>query len=71
MGKIPTPNHSQQSNMPSLSLLTKIVLRDLIQNSFLRNEVHDLIWFYASKYEGADAEQELKNLQKWLESEEA
>ena len=64
-------DNTAQSTMPSLSLLTKIVLRDLIQNSFLRNEVHDLIWFYASKYKDADTEQELKNLQTWLESEQA
>ena len=58
-----------QSTMPDMSLLTKIVLRDLIQNGFLKNEVHELIWYYATKYKDADTESELKNLQKWLESE--
>lgn len=61
-------DNTEQSTMPSLSLLTKIVLRDLIQNGFLDHKVHDLIWFYASKYKDANAEQELKNLEEWLEN---
>jgi hypothetical protein len=57
--------------MSDLSLLTKIVLRDLIKTGLLTNAVHDLIWYYASKYEMADAESEIRALMKWLESEEA
>lgn len=64
-------NNTAESTMPSLSLFTKVVLRDLILNGFLRNEIHDLIWFYASKYKDAEVEQELKNLQTWLESEQS
>ena len=56
--------------LPDLSLLTKIVLRDLIQAGLHDKKVHDLVWFYATKYEGADVEQELKALIEWLESEE-
>lgn len=61
-------DNTAQSTMPSISLLSKIVLRDLIQNGFLDHKVHDLIWFYASKYKDGDAEQELKNLEEWLEN---
>lgn len=58
-----------QSTMPQLSMLTRIVLRDLIKHNLSNNEIHNLIWYYAAKYEDADAEQELKDLKKWLESE--
>lgn len=64
-------DNTAQSTMPSLSLLSKIVLRDLIQTGFYSNQIHDLIWYYASKYKDANTEQELKDLQKWLESEQA
>lgn len=57
-----------QHTMPHLSMLTKIVLRDLIQHNLINNEIHNLIWYYATKYEDADTEQELKNLKTWLES---
>lgn len=60
----------QPQDMPQLSLLSKIVLRDLIQNGLLEHKVHDLIWHYATKYKDADAEAELKNLKKWLEASE-
>jgi len=60
-----------QDAIPNLSLLTKIVLRDLIQGGLHEHKVHDLIWYYASKYRDGDTEQELKNLMAWLESEEA
>ncbi len=58
------------ATMPDLSLLSKIVLRDLIQTGFMTNTVHDLIWYYASKYEMADAESEIQALMKWLEESE-
>lgn len=68
----------QTQDMPQLSLLSKIVLRDLIQYGFTYDDkIHELIWYYASKYphEGneqeLDAEQELKNLKQWLESEQS
>lgn len=64
-------DNAEQSTMPSISLLTKIVLRDLIQNGFFSNQVHDLIWYYASKYRDGNTEQELKNLKEWLESEQS
>lgn len=63
-------DNTAQPPMPSMSLLTKIVLRDLIQNSFYDNKIHDLIWYYATKYKDGDTEVELKNLQKWLEESE-
>lgn len=59
-----------QSTMPQLSMLSKIVLRDLIQHGFHEHKIHDLIWYYAAKYDDADVEQELKDLQKWLEASE-
>lgn len=60
----------QTQDMPQLSLLSKIVLRDLIQNGLLEHKVHDLIWHYATKYQDANAEAELKSLMEWLEKSE-
>ena len=60
----------EPATLPTLSLLAKIVLRDLIQNGLHDHKIHDLIWYYASKYRDGDTEQELKNLKTWLESEE-
>lgn len=59
-----------QDTMPQLSLLTKIVLRDLIKTGLMTNAAHDLIWYYASKYEDVDAESEIQALMEWLEESE-
>lgn len=64
-------DNTEQPTMPQLSMLTRIVLRDVIQHSFHDHKIHDLIWYYASAYKDGNTEQELKNLKEWLESEQA
>lgn len=58
------PEHT----VPALSLISRIVLRDLIRNALYKQEVHDLVWFYATQYGNADVEAELKTVINWLET---